>query len=173
MKIKKSGFTLIELLVVVLIIGLLTAVAVPQYQFVIARTNAAEAFAILQNINNATNRSYLMHGKYPDRNDWDTLDIIMPRDSVDAYGSLLYKNWLIRLSYNNHFVGNHVESMGYTNLYISSPFPKSDKGKYACRYAASSSIGKKLCEAICATTDPSKFTAANNTYFCWFNNWNI
>ena len=65
-RIKKSkgGFTLIELLVVVLIIGILAAIAVPQYFKVVEKGKASEAMAALDTLHGAQDRYLASSGNY-------------------------------------------------------------------------------------------------------------
>ncbi len=70
------AFTLIELLVVVLIIGILAAVALPQYQKAVEKSRAVQALAILQTFAQAEEAYYLANGKYTAR--FNDLDVTFP-----------------------------------------------------------------------------------------------
>ena len=63
--IKQKGFTLIELMIVVAIIGVLAAIAMPQYNKYVARTQVAEAFALLGPVKQALTLYYQENGKLP------------------------------------------------------------------------------------------------------------
>lgn len=59
----KQGFTLIELLVVVLIIGILAAVAWPNYQVAVERTRITKALPWLRSIRDAQMRYQMATSK--------------------------------------------------------------------------------------------------------------
>lgn len=62
---KQSGFTLIELLVVVLIIGILSAIALPQYTLAVEKSRAVEAITTITNVQRAID-IYLLENGYPE-----------------------------------------------------------------------------------------------------------
>lgn len=61
----KSGFTLIELLVVVLVIGILSSIAVPQYFKVVEKSRVAEATGALAAIRASADRYYANTNSWP------------------------------------------------------------------------------------------------------------
>lgn len=103
--ITRHGFTLIELLVVVLIIGILAAVALPQYQKAVLRARVADAKITLKTLVEAGDLWKLQTGNTGVYPAFDELDVQIPTStanwefewdetdatgiSADAYSSLL------------------------------------------------------------------------------------
>ena len=75
MKNKRNGFTLIELLVVVLIIGILAAVALPQYQKAVRKSRMVAIRSIMSAVEKSM-KVYLLENGMPDKDvPWTDLDI--------------------------------------------------------------------------------------------------
>lgn len=99
-----AGFTLIELLVVVLIIGILSAVAVPQYEKAVEKSRATQAFTLLKSLYAAQASYYMANGRYA--TSFDDLDVEIPWTgnekwyTADTMDTRSNQDWSLQISGN-------------------------------------------------------------------------
>ena len=110
----KKGFTLIELLVVVLIIGILSAIALPQYTTAVEKARAAEAVTLMSTIRYAAERYRLQTGSFPNT-DMTVFDIEVPTSKnfdITASGTDTYVISAKRKSGTTYYLGTIVSADG-------------------------------------------------------------
>jgi prepilin-type N-terminal cleavage/methylation domain-containing protein len=114
---KNKAFTLIELLVVVLIIGILAAIALPQYQKVVEKTIAQEGVKTAKVLGGAAERHRLATGDYPRR--FEDFDVSYPNftggPGNDVMVTLPNKKFIIHIysGYDNVILDRMGTSSSY------------------------------------------------------------
>jgi Tfp pilus assembly protein PilE len=71
--------------VVVLIIGILAAVALPQYQKAVEKSRMIEGITLVRKIAEAQQRYFLANGRYALHEEMDALDINIPHTETETY----------------------------------------------------------------------------------------
>ncbi len=148
------GFTLIELLVVVLIIGILAAVAVPQYKMAVAKSRFSEMILLANAIDRAKTVYYLANGTYP--HDFSLLDIELSGCKLNSERSTcnfnqkkftcaIYDSW------------THCFTDGEINFYTIAPFTSTAaRSRRQCAALKTDTFANQLCKQIGGHTPASQ-----------------
>ncbi len=133
----RRGFTLIELLVVVLIIGILAAVAVPQYQKAVRKSRLVQGLVIARALHDAQEAFYLANGHYATSQEELDVNIECP----EKLQCLITENKIdicLKTSPTMCTVWRHEYSTDYPLL----------AGKFYCWASKSDEEGVKICKSM-------------------------
>jgi prepilin-type N-terminal cleavage/methylation domain-containing protein len=146
-----KAFTLIEMLVVVLIIGILAAIAFPQYQVAVAKSQLARFMSIVKTLAYAEERHFLTTGDYAA--DLDQLDVDIPvtpdcvRMSISRYtcGDISFQ---VADNISNVQAGNNRNRYLHVFKDYTHPNLIMRKGDRFCFAKLDDEVANKACTAI-------------------------
>ncbi len=146
----RSGFTLIELLVVVLIIGILSAVALPQYQKAVDKSRVATMIPLVRSLAEAKKSYYMATGTHARH--FDELDFSIPSSCSisddEEYGQRAScgKLYLLLDPYLTHAAAARMK-LGDSSV-LTLAYPSTSEGKKECLACPAGSHAEMVCGGL-------------------------
>ena len=158
-----KAFTLVELLVVILIIGILAAIAVPQYQYAVLKSKYHTLMNMAKAVKNAQEVYFLQNGKYAEH--LSELDISVASEANIAIRDIKQSNGsfapMETASINNgeiliatiptqalSFLRKNNDSYMDYNLRLDKAAIWEEKNALCVAWEKSGDMGKKLCKDL-------------------------
>lgn len=165
---KKNGFTLTELLTVVLVIGILAAIALPQYRRAVRRAQAVEGLTHLRAIMGSAINYYGAFGEKPTK--LNGLDVSFQNASSQTGSSTKIDNFKFtfytsageddRIEACYASTGDSCDSSGYTfTAYYNKP-AFGGKGAVTCKVTGSTEEEKEKFKPVCESLSTKYISGA-------------
>lgn len=162
---KKQGFTLIELLVVVLIIGVLAAMALPQYRVAVGMSRASTMYAFMRGVDQAQQAFYMANNRYATT--FDSLSVGIPSGFVKTDEKRITKGRMACHIMTEH--GNAEISIKCTEEITGVVLEKyHNRNNYICWANKTTEIPNQICRNLSGKDEHD--TVSGNLVFGYFMN---
>lgn len=168
---KQSGFTLIEVLVVVLIIGILTSIALPQYQRSVYKARFAQAKITVSALADAMEAYYPAHMKYtPVLDGLDvSIDVISwPKNCTQESGACTYSTswgWCILDAGGRVYCKINGAELAYYVFLENNTYHTGQKFCFAWHVTDPNAWEYKFCQRETGSSTPDTSWAGSNSGF--------
>jgi type IV pilus assembly protein PilE len=146
MKTRAAGFTLIDLLVAVVIIGILSAIAIPMYQNYVTNAKRGQAKSVMLNLSQMEERYYT--------NNYTYYAVSSVPPTADPNG------W-------SNYAGQSMTGRTYDIAVTTTPAPPASSTAFLITATPSNGFADATCGALTLDNFGNKGSVAGNSSPCW------